>query len=160
MSDKAFLDGWLFVLREACEGGIPGQGTAFLDGTKADGSNNHGLLATLDSLTAKQASDPTALGQSIAAHAAHTAYHLEVGVRWARGDKGPYDWPGSFEPKTVDEASWHTLRARVRAAYAAAIAVAQTTVHWDEDSAGGLAAALAHVAYHLGAIRQAVKLVK
>jgi hypothetical protein len=158
MSDKAFLDGWLFVLHEACEGGRPGQSTAFLDGTKADGSGNNGLLATLDNLSAKQASDPTVLGLSIAAHAAHTAYHLEVGVRWSRGDRGPFDWPGSFEPRTVDEADWHTLRARVRAAYAATLALAQTTQHWDEDSAGGLAAALAHVAYHLGAVRQAVKL--
>jgi hypothetical protein len=159
MSDKAFLDGWLFVLREACEGGRPGQGTAFLDGTKADGSGNNGLLATLDSLSAQQASDPTALGLSIAAHAAHTAYHLEVGVRWANGDKGPYDWPGSFEPKAVDDAAWYRLRARVRAAYAATLALAQSIQNWDEDAAGGLAATLAHVAYHLGALRQTVKLV-
>jgi hypothetical protein len=114
----------------------------------------------LDSLNAQQASNPTPLGLSIAAHAAHTAYHLEVGVRWANGDKGPYDWPGSFEPTRVDEASWQALRSRVRAAYEANLALAQSISDWNQDNAGGLAAALAHVAYHLGAIRQAVKLVK
>lgn len=154
------MNSWLEVLREACEGGKPGQGTAFLDNTRADGSGNHGLLATLDSLTAQQASQPTVLGLSIAAHAAHTAYHLEVGVRWANGDKGPFDWKSSFEPGTVDQGQWSTLRSRVRAAYKSTVDLSQNTTHWDEDAAGGLAASLAHVAYHLGAIRQVVKLVR
>jgi hypothetical protein len=161
VSDKAFVDGILFVLREAVEGGTPGQGTAFLDGTKEDGSGNHGLLATLDSLTAEQASDPTALGTSIAAHAAHAAFHLEVGVRWEAGDRGPFDWKGSFEPGTVDEATWRATRERVRAAYEGVLNLVKTSSDWSsEDKAGGVAATLAHVAYHLGAIRQQVKLVR
>lgn len=158
MSDQAFVQSWLEVLAEACEGGKPGQGTAFLDNTRADGSGNHGLFATLEGLTAEQASKPTALGQSIAAHAAHTAYHLEVGVRWAAGDRGPFDWKGSFEPSTVNPEQWDALRNRVRAAYQAALELAQNTPHWDEDAAGSLAASLAHVCYHLGAIRQVLKL--
>jgi hypothetical protein len=160
MSEKAFVDSWLEVLQEACEGGKPGQGTAFLDNTKADGSGNHGLFATLDSLSAQQASNPTPLGLSIAAHAAHMGYHLEVGVRWANGDRGPFDWKSSFEPRLVDQETWEKTRARVREAYKATIALAQNTTNWDEDAAGGLAASLAHVAYHLGAIRQIVKLVQ
>jgi hypothetical protein len=40
------------------------------------------------------------------------------------------------------------------------VGLAQNTSHWDTDAAGGLAAALAHVAYHLGAIRQIVKLAR
>lgn len=155
---KEFLDGWLFVLREAVEGGLPGQPTAFLDGTKADGSGNHGLIATLDRLSAAQASDPTPLGLSIAGHAAHVAYHLEVGVRWANGDRGPFDWPGSFEPRAVDEERWAELRERVRNAYAAVVDMANRTQTWDSDAYGGLSAGLAHVTYHLGAIRQTVKL--
>ncbi|AFZ67881.1 hypothetical protein [Deinococcus peraridilitoris] len=158
MSDQAFVQGWLDVLQEACEGGQPGQGTGFLDGTRADGSGNHGLFATLDALSATQASDPTLLGLSVAAHAAHTAFHLEVGVRWAQGERGPFDWPGSFEPRTVDEAAWQDVRARVRAAYTGLVSLARRTNDWDEDAAGGLAAALAHVSYHLGAVRQIVKL--
>jgi len=158
MNDEAFVKSWLEVLQEACEGGKPGQGTAFLDGTKADGSQNHGLFATLDSLSAAQASEPTVLGTSVAAHAAHSAYHMEVGLRWAQGDRGPFDWKDSFEPRAVDEAQWKALRERVRAAYAGILELAHNTTNWDEDAAGGLAASLAHLAYHLGAIRQVVKL--
>lgn len=160
MSDQAFVNGWLDLLQEACEGGAPGQPTGFLDGTQADGSGNHGLFATLDGLSAAQASDPTPLGLSVAAHAAHTAFHLEVGVRWANGERGPFDWKGSFQPTEVDEAAWQALRERVRAAYTAVVSLARATTEWDEDAAGGLAASLAHVCYHLGAVRQTVKLLR
>jgi hypothetical protein len=159
MSDQAFVDGWLQVLREAMEGGLPGQGTAFLDGTNTDGTGNKGLLATLERLSSTQASNSTPLGQGIAAHTAHTAYHMEVTVRYVNGDRGPFDWPGSFSPSTVDEAEWAKQRARIKAAYESVLNLAKTTPNWDEDSAGGLAATLAHVCYHLGAIRQLIKLV-
>ena len=87
MSDQTWLNGTLAVLKEAVEGGTPGQGTAFLDGTKADGSGNHGLLATLGRLSAAQASDLTVLELSVAAHAAHMAYHMEVVARWESGER-------------------------------------------------------------------------
>ncbi len=159
MSDQNFVRGWLDVLREAVEGGEPGRPTGFLDGTAADGSGNHGLLATLAALSAEQASAITALGTSVAGQAAHTAYHMEVTVRWARdGDRGPFDWKGSFSPATVDADGWRALQERLRAAYADVRALAQGTGDWTEDAAGGMAATLAHVSYHLGAIRQLVKL--
>ncbi|WP_119675139.1 DinB family protein [Deinococcus sp. RM] len=153
------VSGILDILREAVEGGHPGQGTAFLDGTKADGSSNHGLLATLDALSAEQASREV-LGGTVAAHAAHTAYHLEVIVRWeSDGDRGPFDWKGSFQPAQVDDAGWEAARERLRAAYDALVTFART---WEDrpadgDVTGGLTGAVAHVAYHLGAIRQLIK---
>ena len=160
MSDQAFVDGLLDMLKEACEGGEPGKGTGFLENTKADGSGNAGVLATLDGLTAVQASDPTALGTSIAAHAAHLAFHLEVTVRWANGDRGPFDWKGSVNPGEVDTVAWAARRERVRAAYAGMVAHVRGVKEWTADEAGGLAASVAHVAYHLGAIRQILKLAR
>ena len=156
MSGSPIGSGLLAILREACEGGVPGEGTAFLDGTR--NGVNHGLFATLERLSAAQASNPNALGQSIAAHAAHTAYHMEVTVRWVHGDRGPFDWPGSFEPRVVNDEQWRATCARVREAYAGVVALATAAPDWDEDAVAGLAGAIAHVAYHLGAIRQAVKL--
>lgn len=58
MSDPTWLRRTLEVLKEAAEGGTPGRGTAFLDGTRADGSGNHGLLATLGRLSAAQRPRP------------------------------------------------------------------------------------------------------
>ena len=158
MSDQAFVDGLLAMMREAVEGGKPGEGTGFMENTKADGSGNHGLLPTMASLTAAQASAPTALGTSVAAHCAHVAYHLEVTVRWVNGDRGPFDWKGSFEPRVVNDAEWKDRQARVRAAYEGVVALARSTPEWNDDAAGGIAATLAHLAYHVGAVRQIVKL--
>lgn len=160
---RPWLQGILDILKEAVEGGPPGQPTSFLDGTKADGSGNNGLLGTLERLNAAQASTPTDLGLSVAAHTAHSAFHLEVIVRWENGDRGPFDWKGSFGSGTVTPEEWDALQARVRAAYMGVVALAHQPPDPDEseeDVAGGLAGGVAHVAYHLGAVRQLVKLVQ
>ena len=153
------LEGILDILREAVEGGAAGEGTAFLDGTKADGSGNHGLLATLDSLSAEEASRDI-YGTSIAGQARHTAFHMEVMVRWEQGgERGPFDWKGSFLPAEVTPDEWQALRARVREAYTGLVLFVRTQKEkpLDGDMAGGLAGAAAHVAYHLGAMRQMLK---
>lgn len=145
------------ILRETFEGGQPGQPTLFLDGTQADGGGNHGLFAVLAELSASQASDPTPLNLSIAAHAAHVAYYLEVGLIFMRGETpaGPLDWKGSFVPGVVDGAAWSALQIRLHAAYTemmARVAAAEPL------AAEELVNPVVHSAYHLGAIRQAVKL--
>ncbi|HSQ60323.1 MAG TPA: DinB family protein [Acidobacteriota bacterium] len=155
-----FAEELLALVKETFEGGEPGKGTGFLENTKADGTGNAGVFATLDGLTAAQASAPTAMGTTIASQAAHLAFHLEVSVRWANGDRGPFDWPGSHRPGVVDEAGWEAARARVRGAYAGIVAHARGAADWDSDAVGGLAAALVHAAYHLGAIRQIRKLAR
>lgn len=157
MSGSPAATAVLGMLREACEGGRPGEGSGFVEVTKADGSGNGGLFATLDRLDAAAASKPAAPATSVAAHAAHVAYSMEVAVRWMNGERGPFDWAGSFRPGEVDEAAWEALRARVRAACGAVIALAEAEPDWNEDAAGAFAAGLAHTAYHLGAIRQLVK---
>ncbi|MFC4427318.1 DinB family protein [Deinococcus navajonensis] len=159
MTEQHAIDGLLDILKEAVEGGTPGQGTAFLDGTAADGSGNHGLMATLAGLSAAQASQEV-LGTTVAAHTRHVAFHLEVIVRWERdGDRGPFDWKGSFHPAQVDEIQWQALQERVQAAYegVCALAGSQKDEPVTGDVTGGLGGAVAHVAYHLGAIRQLVK---
>lgn len=155
------IDGILDILKEAVEGGTPGQGTAFLDGTKGDGSGNHGLIATLASVDAVQASQDVN-GTSIVGQARHAAFHMEVIVRWERdGDRGPFDWKSSFLPQQVNAAEWTTLRERVKVAYEDVMAFAgsRRDAPVNGDTTGGLAGAVAHVAYHLGAIRQMVKIV-
>ncbi|GAA4019439.1 hypothetical protein GCM10022631_35950 [Deinococcus rubellus] len=153
------LDDLQSILHETFEGGQPGQPTLFLDGTKADGSGNHGLFATLAGLSAAQASEATILGLSVAAHAAHVTYYLEVGLVFMRGEtpSGPFDWKGSFAPGTVDEAAWTDVQSRLRAAYdemMARVAAAEPL------AAEELVNPAVHSAYHLGAIRQAVKLLR
>ena len=160
VSENPLVEALLYILKETFDGGDPGQGTAFLENTKANGSGNAGVFATLEALTPEQASKATSLGTSVAAHAAHLAYHLEVGVRWAHGDRGPFNWKASFEPRTVDEANWAATRIRVREAYDSVVRYARSPRVWHSDDADNLAAAVAHAVYHLGAIRQVEKLAK
>jgi len=159
LQPQNWIEGILDILKEAVEGGVPGQGTAFLDGTKADGTGNHGLLTTLAGLSARDASRDV-LGSTVAGQASHTAFHMEVIVRYERdGDRGPFDWKASFEPAQVSEEDWQEVQARVRRAYDELAAFARTQADFPAtgDAAGGLAGGVAHVAYHLGAVRQMVK---
>lgn len=59
----------------------------------------------------------------------------------------------------VSTQEWVGLQARVRQAYDDLVAFARTQADLPAtgDATGGLAGAIAHVAYHLGAIRQMVK---
>ena len=155
-----WLDGIVDILREALEGGEPGQGTAFVENTGADGVR-YGLLPTLARLSAAQASQEV-YGTSVAGHARHTAFHLEVLIRWDRdGERGAFDWKGSFLPLQTSEEEWPAVQQRLRDAYEAVVAFAasQRDQAANGDLSGSFAGAAAHAAYHLGAIRQLIKVV-
>lgn len=157
-NSQHWLDGILDVLREAIEGGETGKGTAFVENTRSDGVR-HGLLPTLERLSAAQASQ-ILQGASIAGHAQHAAFHLEVLIRWEQdGERGPFDWKGSFLPSEVNETEWQKVQQRLEAAYKAVLAFAETQRNHtpDGDLTGTFVGATAHVAYHLGAVRQMVK---
>ena len=120
------------------------------------------MIATLKGVDAAQASQ-NVHGTSIAGQARHTALHMEVIVRWERdGDRGPFDWKGSFHPAQVGEQEWAELQVRVRRASEELLAFARTQLDQPVtgDTTGGLAGGVAHVAYHLGAVRQMIKTVQ
>ncbi|MFC3860582.1 DinB family protein [Deinococcus antarcticus] len=153
-----YLDGLLDILQEALEGGKPGEGTAFVENTRPDGAA-HGLRPTLARVGAAQASRDIR-GASIPGHAQHAAFHLEVAVRWDRdGDRGPFDWQGSFQPEQVNEQEWQAAQARLKRAYEEFVSFARTLKDQpaNGDIASSVAGVTAHAAYHLGAIRQMVK---
>jgi hypothetical protein len=67
------------------------------------------------------------------------------------------DWPSSWRPQQVGAAEWEELKGRVRREYAALIETLESLQTWDEQQVGDGMAIVAHTAYHLGAIRHAVK---
>jgi hypothetical protein len=121
-------------------------------------SGDRGLLASLDALSPAAASAvPRGGGASIAAHVDHVLYGLHLMNQWAAGDDDPWsdaDWTASWQRTSVDDAEWAALRAQLRI----------ETANWRdalsraEDLEGlelnGAIASVAHLAYHLGAIRQ------
>jgi hypothetical protein len=115
-----------------------------------------GLLASLDGLTAEDASQTSQAGASIAAHVAHLSYGVSLMNRWAAGEN-PFtsaDWEAAWRIGVVSEAEWERLRADLRSqidSWLAALAVPRELAPAEVN---GVIGSVVHLAYHLGAVRQ------
>ena len=117
-----------------------------------------GLLRSLANLSAADASAIPAGGRaSIAAHVDHVRYGLSLLNRWSQGEEDPFsdaDWSASWKRSAVSQAEWASLRDHLQSeARKWQSAVRQPRAFTDDELKGYLASA-AHLAYHLGAIRQ------
>ncbi len=138
----------LMLLKETFEG--PG-GSVYLD-------KGAGLFQTLDALTAAAASHvPCAGGHTIAAHCAHLAYYVRVNHNCAMGREQHVDWASSWRTQQVGDREWEELKRRVRREYFTLIETLERLHAWGEQEVGDSMAIIAHTAYHLGAIRHALK---
>jgi hypothetical protein len=137
------------MLREAFEG-PPGPWTYFTD--TAPGT---GVFETIDGLTAAQASREGGPGRAtIAGHVNHLISSLGLTTGELRGESRSRDRSRSWTVRAVDDAGWTALRARLREGYEGLVVAVETHAIWDEDALGVALGAIAHTAYHLGAIRQ------
>jgi len=139
----------LTLLRETFEGPA-GPSTYFIDNNP-----KAGLFATIEGLNAEEASQPFGgSGASIAGHVHHVGFHLDMSSAWLRGDKEPRDWSQSWTITTLDEQGWADLRSRLRHQFEDLLrAIESEPTTRDEELATAIGA-IAHAAYHLGAIRQ------
>lgn len=134
------------VLREALEGA--GQWSYFTDhGPEA------GLFGTMAKLSAADASRPV-FGTSIASQVYHVTFAMEAQAAWIRGDRGKQNWAESFRIGTVDDAAWSQMRERLQQHYQGLRDAIDAHASTGVESFGGAVGAIAHVAYHLGAIKQ------
>ncbi len=137
------------MLREAFEG-PPGPWTYF-----ADTSPGTGVFATISGLTAAQASKVGGPGRTtIAGHIHHLSASVALSTAGLRGGSPSRDRSRSWTVSTVDEAEWAAMRARLRDEYQKLLVAVETHALWNEDTLGVAMGAIAHTAYHLGAIRQ------
>jgi hypothetical protein len=117
-----------------------------------------GFLRSLDGLSAEAASRPAAPGAaSIAAHVDHVCYGLDLMNRWSDGEADPWsgaDWTASWLRTTVNESEWAALRARLGKIARRWHEALQAPRTMSSLELNGVIASVAHLAYHLGAIRQ------
>ena len=118
------------------------------------------LLTTLDQISAEQASIPVG-GRcaTIAAQVEHVILYLEVlGGHIAGQEVGKVDWEEIWERVgSVTAEEWDDLRARLKATYVQLTTMLRGVKDWKQnDAIGASIAILAHTAYHLGEIRQAL----
>jgi hypothetical protein len=115
-----------------------------------------GLLRSLDKLSAQSASAPTSTGSSIAAHAEHLRYGLSLINRWAKGEN-PWDdadWSAAWSRTSVSDADWKRLRADLAEEAHRWLAALKAPRDVNEVELNGMIGSIAHLAYHVGAIRQ------
>jgi hypothetical protein len=117
---------------------------------------DRGLLASLGSLSAAQASARPQGHSSIASHVHHLRYGLSLINRWARGEDpyGDANWSESWRHQQVNDTDWAEL----------VTGLGREIRNWQEavplprplDGASlrETIGSVVHLAYHLGAIRQ------
>jgi hypothetical protein len=132
-----------------------------VDGASKEGGymlnpGDEGLLRSLEKLSATDASALTPTGSSIAAHVDHLRYGLSLMNRWSHGEN-PFesaDWGASWRRTSVSEPEWRQRLSELRAETTPWLDVIRTPRNVNEIELNGMIASIAHLAYHLGAIRQ------
>lgn len=115
-----------------------------------------GLRGSLDRLSAEAASATHDGGATIAAHAEHLRYALSLMNRWAGGEN-PFadaDWTASWRTTTVSEDEWARLRSSLADEARRWREALGTPREVTDVELKGMVASIAHLAYHVGAIRQ------
>ncbi len=116
-----------------------------------------GLLRSLDRLSAEAASASSQGGATIAGHVEHLRYGLSLMNRWAGGEENPFadaDWSAAWHTTRVSEEEWARLRAALRDEAHRWLTVLGTPREAGRIELNGMVSSIAHLAYHLGAIRQ------
>jgi hypothetical protein len=116
-----------------------------------------GLLQSLDALSAADASArPADGGAPVAAHVDHLRYGLSLLNRWSGGEQpfGDADWSASWRLGDVSQDQWRQLRDELRRVAEDWQNSFPALIESDPEGLTGAVACAAHLAYHLGAIRQ------
>jgi hypothetical protein len=134
-----------------------------VDGAAADGgafilnAGDVGLLRSLDKISAADASRAARDGATIAAHAQHVRYGLSLMNLWASEGGNPFanaKWDEAWKISSVGAGAWDEIRDGLRDEAHRWLHALKTPREVDEAELSGMAASVAQLAYHLGAIRQ------
>ena len=132
--------------------GVPSGGAAFILN-----SGDVGLLRSLEKLSAQAASRSVNDGATVAAHAQHLRYGLSLMNRWASEGGNPFadaKWDEAWKTSTVDAGEWEEIRSGLRDEVRRWLEALRTPREAVPVELGGMIGSIAHLAYHLGAIRQ------
>jgi hypothetical protein len=120
-------------------------------------SGDIGLLRSLEKITAADASQSVNEGATIAAHAQHLRYGLSLMNRWASEGSDPFadaKWDEAWTTSDVDDAQWEEIRNGLRDEAQRWRRSLNSPRDASDLEFSGMVGSIAHLAYHLGAIRQ------
>jgi hypothetical protein len=139
------------LFSELVDGAPPGGGAFVLN------SGDAGLLASLDKLSAVDASRSVHGGATIAAHAQHVRYGLSLMNRWASEGGDPFadaKWDEAWKTSVVADSHWSEIRDGLRDEAHRWLRALGAPREVGAVELSGMIASVAHLAYHLGAMRQ------
>ena len=122
-----------------------------------------GLLRSLDKLSAAAASASVHDGATIAAHAQHVRYGLSLMNQWVAEGGNPFanaKWDEAWKVSSVDAAAWDEIRSGLRGEAHRWLDALGAPRELARIELTGMISSIAHLAYHLGAIRQINKKVR
>ena len=133
-----------------------------VDGVDAGGAfilntGDAGLVRSLDRIPAGDASRSVNDGATIAAHVQHLRYGLSLMNQWASEGGNPFanaKWDDAWKVSAVDDAAWAEIRNGLRTEAQRWSQALKSPRDVAEVELTGMVASVAHLAYHLGAIRQ------
>jgi len=120
-------------------------------------SGDIGLLRSLNLLSASAASRSANGGATIAAHAQHLRYGLALMNRWAKEGGNPFadaKWEEAWTIAAVNDTDWQQIRSGLQEEASAWMRTLRSPREVNGMELSGMIASIAHLAYHLGAIRQ------
>ena len=147
------MEGMKTILSETFEG--PEGNSSWFTESKP----GSGLFGTIDPLSSEEAS-VLIEGVTIAAHTDHTGYHLWANNLSLEGRKQDFNWAESWEIGSVAHDEWEDIKNGLHHEYMKMTEHISQEHDFNSSTATILLGALAHAAYHLGAIRQMLKCIK
>jgi tetratricopeptide (TPR) repeat protein len=125
---------------------------------------NTSLFETLSTISAAEASIPVGKKcANLAAQVKHVTLYLDVLEKSLRGDDSQQvDWGEIWlTTSEVDEAEWHTIKTDLPLKYEGVLATLNANLDLTNyENLAMIMAIIAHTAYHLGEIRQALCVLK
>lgn len=114
-----------------------------------------GILAKVTAIEAKRSIG----SNSIAAQVKHIIFSMKASMAFIEGNPnspGPDQWQESWQVAELTEATWKQLQDGLRNAYYALRDNIQSHAALRPEAMGAAMGTIAHVAYHLGAIKQKI----
>lgn len=123
------------------------------------------LYETLATVTAEEASRSAApKSATIAAQVEHVRFYLDVlnEIITTRNFEHKYNWREIWETvREVTPEQWEDVKRRLRESHERVMETINAFENWDgEYDIGGVISIVAHTAYHLGGIRQALGVIR
>jgi hypothetical protein len=124
-----------------------------------DNKPDAGFIGLLEGLSAADVSRPIA-GTSIVSHVHHVVFSLIEATAFISGDHSHKDWNESWRINSVNDAEWAQMLNHMRASFLSLRNAIRENAARDILAIGSTVGVLAHMAFHLGAIRQKVTLLR